>query len=144
MRNYKNLRDVFKLSATSLLLAGMACAQATELVYTPVNPNFGGSPLNGATLLNQAQAQNRSKDPDDPANSNESAMKQFNDSLQRAVLGRLAAAATSNIETDGKLKPGRLETAGLIVTVTDTGRNTYMVVTTDKSNGAVSSFEISK
>jgi len=26
--------------------------QASELVYTPVNPSFGGNPLNGPVLLN--------------------------------------------------------------------------------------------
>ena len=40
----------------SLLLC--AAANATELVYTPINPSFGGSPLNGAWLLGNAQAQN--------------------------------------------------------------------------------------
>jgi curli production assembly/transport component CsgF len=30
---------------------------ASELVYHPVNPTFGGNPLNGAPLLSQAQAQ---------------------------------------------------------------------------------------
>lgn len=32
---------------------------ATELVYTPINPAFGGSPFNGQWLLNSAQAQNK-------------------------------------------------------------------------------------
>ena len=39
-------------------------AAATELIYTPVNPVFGGNPLNGPVLLNNAQAQNNKKDPD--------------------------------------------------------------------------------
>ena len=43
------------LLASLLLSTG---ASATELVYTPVNPSFGGSPLNGAWLLGNAQAQN--------------------------------------------------------------------------------------
>ncbi len=38
--------------------------QATELVYTPVNPAFGGNLLNGTWLLNNAQAQNDYDDPD--------------------------------------------------------------------------------
>ena len=40
-----------------MLLGGLllsAGANATELVYTPVNPSFGGSPLNGAWLLGNA------------------------------------------------------------------------------------------
>jgi curli production assembly/transport component CsgF len=38
-------------------LALSASAFATEQVYHPVNPIFGGNPLNGTFLLSQAQAQ---------------------------------------------------------------------------------------
>ena len=50
---------------TCALLIAACCgqAQATELVYTPVNPSFGGNPLNGTWLLNNAQAQNDHDDP---------------------------------------------------------------------------------
>ncbi|TMO61335.1 curli assembly protein CsgF [Pseudoalteromonas aurantia] len=34
---------------------------ASELVYTPINPSFGGSPLNASMLLNKAQSQNKHK-----------------------------------------------------------------------------------
>jgi curli production assembly/transport component CsgF len=34
-----------------------APAFASELVYQPVNPTFGGNPLNGTFLLSTAQAQ---------------------------------------------------------------------------------------
>jgi curli production assembly/transport component CsgF len=48
------------LSLTSALLLSLAhVAYAGTLVYTPINPNFGGNPLNGSLLLNQAQAQNQ-------------------------------------------------------------------------------------
>ncbi len=37
-----------------------ACGSfAGALVYQPVNPAFGGSPLNGSWMLSQAQAQNQ-------------------------------------------------------------------------------------
>ncbi len=32
-------------------------AAASEMVYHPVNPTFGGNPLNGSSLLSTAQAQ---------------------------------------------------------------------------------------
>lgn len=44
------------LSATVLFFSGTVAA--TQLVYTPVNPNFGGSYLNGSYLLANAAAQN--------------------------------------------------------------------------------------
>jgi curli production assembly/transport component CsgF len=42
--------------ATLAILAS-APAIASEMVYHPVNPTFGGNPLNGSFLLQQAQAQ---------------------------------------------------------------------------------------
>ena len=37
----------------------VGAAQAGTLVYTPTNPSFGGNPLNGPTLFNNAQVQNQ-------------------------------------------------------------------------------------
>ncbi|MCX8042556.1 MAG: curli assembly protein CsgF [Desulfobacterota bacterium] len=42
-------------------LAAPVATTASELVYTPVNPSFGGSPLNGQWLLGYAGAQNKFK-----------------------------------------------------------------------------------
>jgi curli production assembly/transport component CsgF len=41
----------------ALIAIASAPAFASEIVYHPVNPNFGGNPLNGSALLSQAQAQ---------------------------------------------------------------------------------------
>lgn len=38
-------------------LIGASSASATEQVYRPVSPTFGGNPLNGTFLLSTAQAQ---------------------------------------------------------------------------------------
>jgi curli production assembly/transport component CsgF len=38
-------------------LGCIAAASASGIVYHPVNPTFGGNPLNGSTLLSTAQAQ---------------------------------------------------------------------------------------
>lgn len=117
---------------------------ATELVYAPVNPNFGGSSLNGSSLLGAAQAQNKKKDPDaDLGKDKQSALQQFNESLQRSVLGRLASAATSQIlGSNGELVPGTVETGDFLIAITDLGGGTLKVVTTDKLTGAATSFEI--
>jgi len=48
---------------TALSFTGLA-AQAADLVYTPVNPSFGGNPLNSTFLLSTASAQ-RSKTASD-------------------------------------------------------------------------------
>ena len=79
--------------ALGTLLAGLLLstgASATELVYTPVNPSFGGSPLNGAWLLGNAQAQNSKKDPDAIYRSslleNQSALDRFTSQLESRLL----------------------------------------------------------
>jgi curli production assembly/transport component CsgF len=38
-------------------MSQLTTAAASELVYHPVNPTFGGNPANGSSLLAQAQAQ---------------------------------------------------------------------------------------
>jgi curli production assembly/transport component CsgF len=38
-------------------ITASAPALASEMIYHPVNPTFGGNPLNGSFLLSTAQAQ---------------------------------------------------------------------------------------
>src|SRR3546814_19165767 len=47
------------VAAMSVLSCFTAPVVAEQLIYTPVNPSFGGSPLNGPYLLNSAMAQQR-------------------------------------------------------------------------------------
>lgn len=49
-------RTAFLVGGAALVLAGSA-AQASQLVYRPINPTFGGDPLNGNWLLSQGTAQ---------------------------------------------------------------------------------------
>ena len=45
------------LVAAIATISGVPASAASEMVYHPVNPTFGGSSLNGTFLLSQAQAQ---------------------------------------------------------------------------------------
>jgi curli production assembly/transport component CsgF len=130
----------------ALLAAG---AYANPLVYTPVNPTFGGSPLNGQYLLNRAQAQDRSRDPDaaSPFNplSSQSQLDQFNNALQQAVLSRISAAVSSSIVgPDGRLVPGTVETQNFHITISDLGGGRLRILTTDKLSGSSTSFDITQ
>lgn len=137
MRDPKRALDVLKRHAPPLLLLlGAASTQATELVYYPVNPNFGGSPLNGATLLSQAQAQNRTKDPD-MDKGKLSPLDQLKESLQRAVVGRLAAAATAGVIGQNGLQEGTADIAGLFITVTKNPDGSYKLYAIDKDSGQI-------
>lgn len=128
------------------IAVGVSHVNATELAYVPVNPAFGGSPLNGPVLLNAAQAQNKTKDPDDPASlfKDKTPLQQFNDSLQRRVLDDLSAAASKSLISDGKLIPGTVQTGDFRIVITDLGGGMLRVSTTDRVSGATTTFEVSQ
>jgi curli production assembly/transport component CsgF len=62
-------------------------AVSSELVYTPINPSFGGSALNGSFLLGKAQAQNKHK----AAQSKKSFEEKVSDALERATLSDIVS-----------------------------------------------------
>lgn len=137
------------LFAAAVVAALAAGAQANPLVYTPVNPTFGGSPLNGPYLLNRAQAQDQNKDPAASSAlnplSSQSQLEQFNNALQQAVLSRVSAAVSSSIVgADGKLIPGTVETQNFLITISDLGGGRIRILTTDKLSGSSTSFDISQ
>jgi curli production assembly/transport component CsgF len=76
---------------TGLVIAGLiaaviAPAGAGELIYKPVNPNFGGNPFNDGILLGTANAQNKfgpEREERDPTD-------QFVRSLQSRLFSGLA------------------------------------------------------
>ena len=82
-------RLVSAFAIACALQAGPSCA--TELVYTPINPSFGGNPNNAPGLLAQANAQNKFKAPV------KSDLDAFNDNLQKAILSRLSSQALTNL-----------------------------------------------
>jgi curli production assembly/transport component CsgF len=140
------------IHALPVLLALAVCgatAQANPLVYTPVNPTFGGNALNGSYLLNRAQSQDRHTDPNAPSPFNplspQSQLEQFNSALQQAVLSRISSAVSSSIiGPDGKLIPGQVETQNFVITISDLGAGRIRIVTTDKLTNASTSFDISQ
>jgi curli production assembly/transport component CsgF len=137
------LRLSLPLACGLALCGGAACA--SELVYVPVNPNFGGAPSNGPGLLGSASATNRHGQSGLGGASplNQTPLDQFNQTLERMMLSQLASAATSKLMgSDGKLLPGTFSTENFVITVTDLGGGQLRVTTTDKTTGAVTSFEV--
>jgi curli production assembly/transport component CsgF len=144
-------RHARNAGALAVALAGLWSAQAgaTEMVYQPINPSFGGNPLYGSYLLNSALATNKHTDPAlDSANTgleDKTPLQTFNDTLERAILSRLATAASSKIiGADGKFIPGRLETDNFTIDVADLGGGVLSITTIDKVTGAVTSFQVSQ
>lgn len=140
MRSRKGLAVTLSFA---LLLS--TAAGASELVYAPVNPSFGGSPFNGGPLLSSAQATNKHEDPraiNSRFSQNQTPLQQFNDNLERSILSQLAAASTSGIIAAGKIVPGSVQTGNFNITISDLGAGLLQITTTDKVTGASTSFQV--
>ena len=124
--------------AAGLLALCCAGAGATELVYTPVNPTFGGNPLNAAALLNNANAQNDYKaktSTTSSASTKQSALDRFTQQLETAVLNRLTSTAVSNLfDADGRILPNRTITAGnFVISITTDEKGNLVLTTSDNT-----------
>ncbi|MEM9103799.1 MAG: curli assembly protein CsgF [Pseudomonadota bacterium] len=64
---------------------------ASEIIYEPLNPTFGGNPLNGSFLLGKAQSQNDHQEDSITT----SALERFNETLERNILNGLAREFTN-------------------------------------------------
>lgn len=75
---------------TLLAALSMSTVSASELVYTPINPSFGGNPINGSLLLSKAQSQNKHKAP----LNRKTYAEKFQESLERAYINRMVREIT--------------------------------------------------
>ncbi|HBS78066.1 MAG: curli production assembly protein CsgF [Pseudomonas sp.] len=122
---------------TGVFLAGLLLSSglsATELVYTPVNPSFGGSPLNGAWLLGSAQAQNDKKDPDAIDRSiyeRPSDLERLTSQLESSLLSELLRDAQAG-------ETGSLTTTDFFVRAYNGDAGLLIVEITDRVTGEIS------
>ncbi|KUM51570.1 curli assembly protein CsgF [Rheinheimera sp. EpRS3] len=108
-----------------MLSAGI---QATELVYTPINPSFGGNPLNGNFLLQKAQSQNAHT----AANPGQSFVDKFRDALERNIINSLTRRIA-----DGELVEGVYNTGEFLVEVVTDPDGSVIVNITNLDSGEV-------
>jgi curli production assembly/transport component CsgF len=92
------MRSTFR--RTLALLAVMALgaalpAQAQDLVYTPKNPAFGGSPVNYQWMLNSAKTQNAFQDSGSDRFRRDP-LEDFENGLQRQILSQLSRELVSD------------------------------------------------
>lgn len=128
------------LFASALLFSGI-CG-ASELVYTPVSPSFGGNPLNGSTLLSSAQAVNKYKDPAEQV-AEPTPLETFNTNLQQFILNRIAASVTGSvIDAQGKLIPGVINTQDFTISIASIGNGVLSITTVDKATGQQTVFQV--
>lgn len=130
-----------------VLALASAPSFATEIVYRPINPSFGGDPLNGTYLLNSANSQNNFSDPmqqNTLFGTGQSSLQVFTETLQRSILSRIAGAISGSVvDAQGNLIPGTVTIGNITVTIVDLG-TTLRITTLDTSTGQSSVFEVPK
>ena len=104
--------ESFSLATITFILI-ISQVSASELVYQPVNPSFGGNPINGSYLLGNAQSQNDFKGSSATSRIAErTALDRFTDSLEARLLNQL-------IGDIGEGNSGTLVTQDFIVDIVD-------------------------
>jgi curli production assembly/transport component CsgF len=114
---------------------------ATEMVYVPVNPSFGGNPNNAPGLMSIAQVQNgftaRVPTP----------LESFKLNLERAILSRLSSQTlTSIFGNSTSIDPEQIRSYSTLAydiqVSVDNIKNTATVTTIDKTSGASTTFTV--
>lgn len=98
----------------SVVLAAAGSSAAQDMVYTPINPSFGGSPMNSSHLLGLANAQRTATarkpapgaDPTSPSGSTEADL--FIRQLQSRLLSGLASQVTDAIFGENQQESGTI------------------------------------
>jgi len=109
---------------------------ATELIYTPVNPTFGGNPLNASGLLANANAQNDYKAPV-ITRVEKTELEQFNEQLQSSILARLRTNTLNDLfKTEFKDIAGKAVKVGNFELQYKQEGEVLVMVTTDTTTGA--------
>ena len=131
----------FIFSVSSILVAGDA--KASELVYTPINPTFGGNPLNASQLQFTATAQkpNPPTTTSSATSAQQSSSQQFLQMLQSQLYASLASSVSTaitgtNAQAAGTIKLDTTQVSwstqsdGKHITITDnsTGQITQIVI----------------
>ena len=122
------------LMAASVALAGAGGSAAQDMVYTPVNPSFGGNALNSSHLMGLANAQRTAtggkpagSDPNNPSGSSDADL--FVRQLQSRLLSALAAQVTQAIFGDDPQESGTVTFGDTTVTFERTGDSIRLVIT---------------
>jgi curli production assembly/transport component CsgF len=130
------MRNILNILPLLLVSAG---ASSAELTYTPVNPNFGGSPFNGAPLLSNATAQNKHKEPVEKERErgrSASDRNSFKKRLDRQILSRLANRLVDGaFGEEGEVVEGTINTGVNTIVTEETATGTQITITNNDTGG---------
>jgi len=111
----------------ALFLVNGTVAAASELVYAPISPSFGGNPYSGQWLLNQAQAQNKFEEEEPERD----LMEDFEERLIRQILYRMSRSIIDEAfgEYGDTIEPGHYEIGNYHIDISTDGVFITVVIT---------------
>lgn len=121
------VRGVAFLSA-AVAAAYAGAADAQQLVYTPVNPTFGGNPFNSSHLLALANAQNQFL-PKSTTTTGQTQAQQFASQLQSTILAGVSQQISNAIFGNNPQQSGTISFGGTSVSFQRTLDNVTINIT---------------
>lgn len=121
-------KSILLAAAMLSAMAAVSNVYATQLVYEPVNPSFGGNPLNGQFLLQKAQSQNAHR----AAPNQRSFVQRFQEQLERNIINSLTRRIA-----DGDLVEGIYDTGEYTVEVIGQPDGSVLVYITNNATGEI-------
>jgi len=133
---------IFSLFLLFFVLLG-GPADASELVYTPINPSFGGNPFNSAHLIGLAEMQNQYRGSASPLArpTTQSQADLFVRSLSSRLLSALAGQVTDAIFGDTPQQSGTIVFGDVTVDF-ERGLEFVNLTITDAASGSVTDVSI--
>src|SRR3546814_6053793 len=128
-------RALLLLSFSSI--AGTASAQ--DMVYTPINPSFGGNPFNSSHLIGIANAQNNFKDPKSTTSNSQADI--FARQLQSRLLSALSSQITDAIFGENPQESGTISFGGQTIEFHRSLEDVTLNIT-DNSTGEITTIVI--
>ena len=133
------------ISLLAILALSPHAIRAGELTHSFVNPDFGGSPLNGSYLLSNATSQNNHTEKSttlyssgSSASSKTNTAKQFSEMLNQLVMSNMAYRLVNQAfgNSNQPITPGSSINTGInTITVEAYDGGTRVVITDNKTGG---------
>ncbi len=102
------LRRLILGSVGCCLVASASPAISSELVYTPINPSFGGNPFYSSHLLGTAGAQNKYEDhEEDDRFGTQDPGAEFERIITQSLLSRISSQIANQIYGENALDQGQ-------------------------------------
>lgn len=118
---------------------------ASQLVYTPVNPSFGGSPLNGPYVLGQASANNykflQNPATKQSAQNGPNSIQLFQQEITSSLLSQIATQVGQEIIGENARNSGTFNLNGEIIQFNRNGGQVNIDIT-DAATGGKTNIQI--